>query len=228
MQHEEEESQPVHLFEDPPIKKSKYWGSIDESHSDFQYLNSQSYDYEVDGMIEKTTTKQQENNSQDFSAEAIDPDGQVKEHKDQLKIDCTEKKKKGKKDYDKNICGYAVKSAAKEMMTQSYRRKNLELCRNEDMEEDQLMSWLKKIQKKNVGLTHLKSIIERKGEKEEDIKCSDIFLRFLGWFLREKYLKLMLVEGKMDQKKQYIKSKNKILYLLPEDSEFSAWNELTN
>jgi len=48
-------------------------------------------------------------------------------------------------------------------------------------------------------------------KNEEEISMKAAFKEFFIWFLKERYLRYLILEGKMDQKKAYIDYKNTIL-----------------
>jgi hypothetical protein len=49
---------------------------------------------------------------------------------------------------------------------------------------------------------------------EEEVGMKAAFKEFFIWFLKERYLRYLILEGKMDQKKAYIDYKNNILMSL--------------
>lgn len=65
-----------------------------------------------------------------------------------------------------------------------------------------------------ISLGDLKKMLTTKRD-EDDRKLKSIFLWFLEWYLRNRYMYYLLNEGKMNHKERYIEYKNKyMLYLL--------------
>jgi hypothetical protein len=54
-------------------------------------------------------------------------------------------------------------------------------------------------------------------DSQETIRSKFAFREFFEWFLKERYLRYLLLEGKMTDKKAYIEFKNNVLFGFLED-----------
>ena len=64
------------------------------------------------------------------------------------------------------------------------------------------------------GPSHLPGLLKPDGIHEEPMKRA--FAEFFKWFLKERYIRYLIAEGKMERKVDYIRYKNKALMELYE------------
>ncbi len=124
------------------------------------------------------------------------------------------KKPKQKKecDYRKNICGYITKKVIREYLGSTYKKMTERLCEKHGCSYQTSKSYyLSKIEK-ITGPSHISALVVAKNEEEVSMKGA--FREFFIWFLKERYLRYLILEGKMDQKKAYMDYKNTILMSL--------------
>lgn len=63
------------------------------------------------------------------------------------------------------------------------------------------------------GPSHLPELFNpSEGDSDTVISCKKVFKRFYRWFLKERYLRYLLLEGKMRNKMAYIEYKNEHLF----------------
>ena len=68
--------------------------------------------------------------------------------------------------------------------------------------------YFKKIERVT-GPSHIPGLLRPDSEEERGMKRA--FGEFFDWFLRERYVRYLMVEGKMSRKLDYIRYKNKVL-----------------
>ena len=125
------------------------------------------------------------------------------------------RKRYPKDDYQKNITINVVKCCIREIISVRYRRLMRKRCERSGVTMDALFKMCSPILKEVViSLGDLKKMLTTKRD-EDDRKLKIIFLWFLEWYLRNRYMYYLLNEGKMNHKVRYIEYKNKyMLYLL--------------
>lgn len=67
------------------------------------------------------------------------------------------------------------------------------------------------------GPSHIPSLIEP--VTNEEIPLKKVFKEFFEWFLKERYIRYLLLEGKMEKKEVYIRYKNEALFHILNASE---------
>lgn len=125
-----------------------------------------------------------------------------------------EKKVKTKKpcDYRKNICGYITKKIIREYLSPTYREKVEELCQRYDCDYNASKTYFLGRIERITGPSHVPSLFVAGEEWEKPIKAA--FKEFFIWFTKERYLRYLILEGKMEQKEAYIEYKNTVLMAL--------------
>lgn len=118
-------------------------------------------------------------------------------------------KKKNESDYCKNICGYITKKIIRELCSPNYANHVKGLCSKYKCEYQEVKTfYLPKIQQVT-GPSHIPSLLVADGQQDQKIK--EVFKEFFQWFIKSRYLRYLLIEGKMADKKAYIKYKNYML-----------------
>jgi len=127
----------------------------------------------------------------------------------------SKRKRYPKDDYQKNITINVVKCCIREIISVRYRKLMRKRCERSGVTIDSLFKMCSPILKEVViSLGDLKKMLTTKRD-EDDRKLKSIFLWFLEWYLRNRYMYYLLNEGKMNHKERYIEYKNKyMLYLL--------------
>jgi hypothetical protein len=125
-----------------------------------------------------------------------------------------EKKVKVKKpcDYRKNICGYITKKIIREYLSPTYRTKVEQLCNTHGCDYAASKSYFLSRIERITGPSHVPSLFVAAEEWERPIK--EAFREFFLWFTKERYLRYLILEGKMEQKEAYIEYKNTVLMSL--------------
>jgi hypothetical protein len=116
-------------------------------------------------------------------------------------------------DYDKNICGYITKKVIREFVSKNYEREVGELVIRFRSNYNECKGYYLKKVEMVTGPSHLPELFEPSANEPEHIaSCKKVFKHFYRWFLRERYLRYLLLEGKMSDKKAYIEYKNSHLF----------------
>lgn len=125
------------------------------------------------------------------------------------------RKRYPKDDYQKNITINVVKCCIREIISVRYRDLMKKRCERSGVTMEALFKMCAPVLKEVViSLGDLKKMLTTKRD-EDDRKLKSIFLWFLEWYLRNRYMYYLLNEGKMNHKERYIEYKNKyMLYLL--------------
>lgn len=118
-------------------------------------------------------------------------------------------KKKNESDYCKNICGYITKKIIRELCSPNYASHVRGLCNKHKCDYQEIKTfYLPKIEQVT-GPSHIPSLLIPENQSEEKKKL--VFKEFFEWFIKYRYLRYLLIEGKMADKKAYIKYKNFML-----------------
>ena len=113
-------------------------------------------------------------------------------------------------DYRKNICGYITKKIIREFVSNTFKDKVSDLCQKHEAFYPQCKSYyLSKIEKVT-GPSHVPELL--KPASPSEIPMKKCFSEFFEWFLKERYIRYLLVDGKMEHKDAYIRYKNKVLF----------------
>ena len=83
------------------------------------------------------------------------------------------------------------------------------LCRKFNCSYAEAIAYYFKKIERVTGPSHIKGLIQAENEGERGMKRA--FTEFFEWFLKERYIRYLLVEGKMDKKAAYIRYKNMVL-----------------
>ena len=108
-----------------------------------------------------------------------------------------EKKPKSKKpcDYRKNICGYITKKIIREYLSATYRNKVEDLCDKHGCDYQTSKTYFLGRIERITGPSHVPSLFIPGEEYERPIKAA--FKEFFIWFTKERYLRYLILEGKM-------------------------------
>ena len=108
-----------------------------------------------------------------------------------------EKKPKSKKpcDYRKNICGYITKKIIREYLSPTYRSKVEDLCEKYGCSYQASKTYFLGRIERITGPSHVPSLFIAGEEHERPIKAA--FKEFFIWFTKERYLRYLILEGKM-------------------------------
>ena len=124
-------------------------------------------------------------------------------------------KKKNQSDYRKNICGYITKKIIREFVGPNYACHVQDRCDAHQVDYNAVKShYLAKIEQVT-GPSHIPRLLVPQNEGE--VKIKQVFCEFFEWFLKERYLRYLILEGKMSDKKAYIEYKNNILLSMLEE-----------
>lgn len=120
---------------------------------------------------------------------------------------------KSKCDYEKNICGYITKKVIREFLGPNYRGERTNLTHKYGCSEDDCKAYFLKKVELVTGPSHLPELFTPTAA-DSDAVCNSkrAFREFYRWFLKERYLRYLLLEGKMTNKKAYIDYKNQHLF----------------
>jgi len=105
-------------------------------------------------------------------------------------------------EYRKNICGYVTKKVMREFINDTYKKKVEDLCSIYGANYGSARNmYIQKIEQVT-GPSHIPLLFEcPKWDSKGNVK---VFLEFFKWFLRERYVRHLFTEGKMEQKNAYI------------------------
>ena len=111
-------------------------------------------------------------------------------------------------EYRKNICAYITKKVIREFISEGYRQHVTNLCLQQGCEYEQVRAYFLARVEKITGLRHLSSILS---DFTSDADFKAVFSKFFEWFMKERYVRSLLAEGRMSDRKAYIEYKNKVL-----------------
>jgi hypothetical protein len=115
-------------------------------------------------------------------------------------------------DYRKNICGYITKKIIREYLSSTYKVKVEQLCDKHGCDYSTSKTYFLSKIERITGPSHVPSLFVASESWERPIKAA--FREFFIWFTKERYLRYLILEGKMDQKEAYIEYKNTVLMSL--------------
>ena len=119
------------------------------------------------------------------------------------------KKTKRKPDYKKNICGYITKRIIREFISDRYTLEVEQLCLQEQCDIDLLKAYFLSKLETITGPRHLEALL--KPEDDSEIGIKKVFIQFFEWFLKERYVRYLLCDGKMTDKRAYVEYKNTVV-----------------
>lgn len=96
-------------------------------------------------------------------------------------------------------------------MSQTYKQKVKRLCLKYKCDYDEIVDYYDKKIERITGPTHLDMLLNGSKDEPDMKKC---FKSFFIWFLRHRYIRYLINEGKMDNKEAYIDYKNTTLLYL--------------
>jgi len=71
------------------------------------------------------------------------------------------------------------------------------------------------------GPSHMPDLFDpNPKDSESGASCKRVFKHFYRWFLKSRYLRYLLIEGKMANKQAYIEYKNNNLFKYAKEREF--------
>lgn len=111
----------------------------------------------------------------------------------------------------KNICFNICQKTVKVMKTRIYNKKLEEISANFGLNSEKVIHKMLKVKKDLTGPKALQMFVEN------DDPVSQVFKKFMKWFLQEKYLRHAINEGTMDDLKGYLEFKNSVIMNLLED-----------
>lgn len=97
------------------------------------------------------------------------------------------------------------------MKTRIYNKKLEEISANFGLNSEKVIHKMLKVKKDLTGPKALQMFVEN------DDPVSQVFKKFMKWFLKEKYLRHAINEGTMDDLKGYLEFKNSVIMNLLED-----------
>lgn len=118
-------------------------------------------------------------------------------------------------DYRKNICGYITKKIIREFTSPVYSNYVKKLCEEELCDYISCKSYYQSKIEYVTGPSHIPGLLL--ADDHEEVPIKNVFKKFFIWFLKERYLRYLLIEGKMTNKKAYIEYKNTTLLWMIED-----------
>jgi hypothetical protein len=111
-------------------------------------------------------------------------------------------------DYCKNICAYITKKIIREFISDTYRSNVSNLCEQQGCQYGEARGYFLARVEKITGLRHLSVILS---DSESDLTIKTVFRLFFEWFMKERYVRNLISDGRMTDRKAYIDYKNKVL-----------------
>jgi hypothetical protein len=122
-------------------------------------------------------------------------------------------KVKNRCDYDKNICGYITKKVIREFVGRNYEAEARKLADKHRCDYEVCKSYYQKKVEMVTGPSHLPELFNAHPQEPSHLApCKAAFRDFYHWFLKERYLRYLLLDGKMTNKQAYIEYKNTHLF----------------
>ena len=115
--------------------------------------------------------------------------------------------KKPKRRYQKNICGYIIKKALRAFVSDNYRNVVVETCAKHGAVFEEAQKLCMSRVETVYGPSHLKLLLVP--DTRDQIEVKKAITQFLEWFLAERYVRHLILDGKMEDKEKYILYKNK-------------------
>jgi hypothetical protein len=113
---------------------------------------------------------------------------------------------KKKPDYKKNICGYVTKRSIRECLSDAYRERVVDLCNKHNCNYEELRNYYLSRIEYVTGPRRLPMLLIP--DNEQEVAFKGAFREFFEWFIKERYVRYLLSDGKMANKKAYINLKN--------------------
>ena len=121
------------------------------------------------------------------------------------KVKKTGKRKLTKSEITKNACCNIVQKAISLIKKGEYEQKLEELCNSFKVNSEEFKLFILNEKTRFTGTKALELFLAEKNTKRK------VFGEFLGWFLREKYIRHAIMSGEMSDLRAYIEFKNEVI-----------------